>query len=62
MDIEIVSFTPQKLKHLASKEVYYQLVNTCLIISLVGWRYCNYWKFSGCRARPSHRNLRGDDI
>ena len=37
MDIEIVSFTPQKLKHLALKEVHYQLVNTCLIISLVGW-------------------------
>ena len=31
---------PKKLKHIVLKEVYYQLVNTCLIISSVGWRYC----------------------
>ena len=64
MDVKIVHpiliFTPRKLKHLALKEVHYQLINTCLIISLVGLRYCNCWEFSGCRERPSHTNLRGD--
>ena len=64
MDVKIfhlvLIFTPRKLKHLALKEVHYQLINTCLIISSVGWRYCNCWEFSGCRERPSHTNLRGD--
>ena len=45
---------PKKLKHIALKEVHYQLMNTCLIISSVGWRY------NGCRARPTHINLFGE--
>ena len=40
MDVKIVhpvfTFTPRKLKHLALREVRYQLINTCLIISSVG--------------------------
>ena len=64
MDVKIVHpiliFTPRKLKHLTLKEFHYQLINTCLIISSVGRRYCNCWEFCRCRARPSHTNLRGD--
>ena len=56
----ILIFTPRKLKHLALKEVHYQLINTYLIISSVGWQYCNCWEFSGCREQQSHTNLRGD--
>ena len=51
---------PKELKHLALKEFHYQLVNTCLIISSVGWQYCNCWRYSGCRARPVHTNLSGE--
>ena len=64
MDVKIVHpiliFTPRKLKHRALKDVHYQLINTCLIISSVGWRYCNCWDFSGCRDWPSHTNLHGN--
>ena len=56
----ILIFTPRKLKHLALKEVHYQLINTYLIISSVGWQYCNCWEFSGCREQQSHTNLHGD--
>ena len=56
----LVVYMPKKLRHIALKEVHYQLVNTCLIISLVGWRYCNCWRYSGCRARPIHTNLSGE--
>ena len=51
---------PKKLKHIALKEVHYQLVNTCLIISSVGWHYCNCWRYHGCRARPTHIHLFGE--
>ena len=34
---EAVLIVYKKLKHIALKEVHYQLVNTCLIISSVGW-------------------------
>ena len=50
-------YMPKKLKHISLKEVYYQLVKTCLIISSVGWRYCNCWRYHGCRAQPTHLNL-----
>ena len=54
MDVKIVHpiliFTPRKLKHLVLKEVHYQLINTCLIISSVALRYCNCWGFSGCKS------------
>ena len=56
----LVVYMPKKLRHIALKEVHYQLVNTCLIISSVGWRYCNCWRYSGCRARPIHTNLSGE--
>ena len=49
----------KKLKHIALKEIHYQLINTCLIISSQGWRYCVCWNYSGCRQRPSHDNLLG---
>ena len=56
----LIVYMPKKLKHIALKEVHYQLVNTCLIISSVGWRYCNCWRYHGCRARPTHINLFGE--
>ena len=61
MEDEIyIVYMPKKLKHIALKEVHYQLLNTCLIISLVGWCYCNCWRYSGCRAPPIHTNLSGE--
>ena len=56
----LILYMPKKLKHIALKEVHYQLVNTCLIISSVGWRYCNCWRYHGCRARPTQINLFGE--
>ena len=35
-------------------------MNTCLIISTIGWRFCDCWKYNGCRARPTHTNLFGE--
>ena len=49
----------KKLKHIALKEIHYQLLNTCLIISLEGYCYCVCWKYVGCRSRPSHDDLLG---
>ena len=50
----------KKLKHIALEEIHYQLVNTCLIISTIGWRFCDCWEYNGCRARPTHINLFGE--
>ena len=46
----LIIYMPKKLKHITLKEVHCQLVNTCLIVSLVGWHYCNCWRYHGCRA------------
>ena len=48
-----------KLKHIALKEIHYQLLNTCLIIATEGKDYCFCWKYSGCRRRPSFTHLIG---
>ena len=56
----VICHTANKLKHIALREIHYQLLNTCLIISSVGWRYCNCYEFSGWRQRPMHRNLSGE--
>ena len=51
---------PKKLKHIALEEIHYQLLNICLIISSIGWRYCQCHRYEGCRQRPSHHNLLGE--
>ena len=56
----LLVYMPKKLKHIVLEEIHYQLVNTCLIISTVGWHYCDCWKYNGCRARPTHINLFGE--
>lgn len=56
----LIIYMPKKLKHIALKEIHYQLLNTCLIISSIGWRYCRCYLYQGCRERPSHRNLMGE--
>ena len=48
-----------KLKHIALKEVHYQLLNTVLIIHTEAKDYCCCWAFSGCRQRPHFQNLLG---
>lgn len=50
----------KNLKHIALKEIHYQLINTCLIISSQGWCYCICWRYLGCRNRTSHSNLMGE--
>ena len=47
-------FMPKKLKHITLKEIHYQLVNTGLIISLVGWRYCNCWQYGWMDVECDH--------
>ena len=49
----------KKLKHIALKEIHYQLINTCLVISSQAHCYCVCWKYSGCRLRPSHNDFMG---
>lgn len=56
----LLIYMPKKLKHIALQEIHYQLLNTCLIISSIGWRYCRCYLYQGCRERPSHRNLMGE--
>ena len=56
----IICHTAQKLKHLALMEIYYQLINTSLILTYNSFNHCNCYKFSGCRMKPLHRRLRGE--
>ena len=48
-----------KLKHIALKEIHYQLLNTALIINRDVKEYCVCWAFIGCRQRPTFENLTG---
>ena len=50
----------KKLKHIALKEIHYQLLNTVLIISKDVKEYCVCWAFQGCRQKPTFQNLAGD--
>ena len=49
----------KKLKHIALKEIHYQLLNTVLIIQKDVKEYCVCWAFQGCRQRPTFQNLAG---
>ena len=49
----------KKLKHIALKEIHYQLLNTVLIISKNVKEYCVCWAFQGCRQKPTFQNLAG---
>ena len=49
-EVVLIVYMPKKLKHIVLKKVHYQLANTCLIISSVGWHYCNCWRYHGYRA------------
>ena len=49
----------KKLKHIALKEIHYQLLNTVLIISKDVKEYCVCWAFQGCRQKPTFQNLAG---
>ena len=53
----IICHAAQKLKHLALMEIYYQLINTSLILTYNSFNHCNCYKFSGCRMKPLHRRL-----
>ena len=48
-----------KLKHIALKEIHYQLLNKVLIIHTEAKEYCVCWAYSGCRQRPQFDNLYG---
>ena len=48
-----------KLKHIALKEIHYQLLNTVLIIHTEAKDYCCCWAFSGCRQKRHFHNLAG---
>lgn len=49
----------KKLKHIALKEIHYQILNTVLIIRRDAKDYCVCWAFQGCRQRPTFQNLAG---
>ena len=48
-----------KLKHIALKEIHYQLLNIVLIIHTEANKYCVCWAFHGCRQKPHFHNLAG---
>ena len=48
-----------KLKHIALKEIHYQLFNIVLIIHTEGNEYCDCWAYYGCRQKPQFDNLIG---
>ena len=56
----IICHTAQKLKHLALMEIYYQLINTSLILTYNSFNHYNCYKFNGCRMKPLHRRLCGE--
>ena len=53
----VICRTASKLKHLALRVVYYQLINTSMIFIYASWRYCECDKFRDCRLKPRHRRL-----
>ena len=54
----VIFNTAQKLKDLALMEIYYQLINTSLILTYTGFNQC--YQFSGCRMKPLYRRLSGE--
>ena len=40
----IICKTAPKLKHLALRQIHYQLINTCLIFTYNSSDYCNCYK------------------
>ena len=56
----IICHTAQKVEHLALMEIYYQLINTSIILRYNSFNHCNCYKFSGCRMKPLRRRLRGE--
>ena len=57
-----ITFTAKKLKHLALKEIHYQLINTSLILTCTTFNHCRCYEFSGCRLKPRYRRLSGERI
>ena len=53
----VICHSAQKLKHLALMEIYYQLINTSLILTYNSFNHCNCYKFSRCRIKPFRRRL-----
>ena len=49
----------KKLKHIALKEIHYQLLNTVLLIHRDVEGSCVCWAFHGCRQKPTFQNLAG---
>ena len=54
----VIFNTAQKLKDLALMEIYYQLINTSLILTYTGFNQC--YQFSGCHMKPLYRRLSGE--
>ena len=53
----VICNTAQKLKHLVLMEIYYQLINTSLILTYTGFNHCKCYQFSGCRMKPLCRSI-----
>ena len=51
---------PRKLKHLALKSIYYQLLNTSCIFTYNRWKYCSCYQFQGCWLQPMCSILLGE--
>ena len=56
----IICRTASKLKHVSLQQIYYQLINMCLIFSYASWNKCSCYKFSGCPLKPLHLKLSGE--
>ena len=58
MATSVIFNTAQKLNNLALMEIYYQLINTSLILTYTGFNQC--CQFSGCHMKPLYRRLSGE--
>ena len=56
----VICHTAQKLKHLVLMEIYYQLINTSLILTYNRFNHSKCYQFSGCHMNPLHRRLSGE--
>ena len=53
----IIRRTASKLKHTTLREIYYQLLNTSLIVTYSSWNKCSCHEFQVCRLKPLHQRL-----
>ena len=59
LDKSWLNRTAPKLKHLALKGIYYNLLNTSCIFTFNHWNNCSCDQFQGCQLKPLWQSLNG---